>query len=643
MNSYLPALFQPFELGSLILKNRIVMPPMVTNYASEGGFVTDRLIHYYQRRAEGGAGLIIVEASCVDTPEGRGYRQQLSIDDDKFMPGLASLVGAVQSHGAKIAIQLQHAGSEAKTRVTGLQPVAPSVVIKPSHDAPRELSVSDIQRLIRQFALAVDRARRAGFDGVELHGAHDYLLAQFLSSYFNRRSDPYGGGVPGRAKILIEILEAARALVGREYPVWYRMNGREYGTEAGLTLAEAQQVARFLQQAGSSAIHVSTYVYGINPRSSPPMSQAAGYMIRLAEAIKQAVDIPIICVGAIDAITGEKVIRDGKSHLVSIGRALISDPDLPNKAAKGEMADIRPCISCFNCLDCIREWQQPLQCTVNPEAGMEQEFIPTVSRQSKRVFVIGGGPGGMAAARVITLRGHQVTLYEKSDRLGGQLLTAALPPFKGALSLFTRYQISQLRKLGVNIVLEKALNANQIKELKPDVVVVATGAIPLLPSIPGIKSTKPVLATDVLADMIDIGKKVAIIGAELVGCETAEYLADKGIDVTLMRRGSAIATNVNPTTRNHLLARLELKNVKVYLGITYEEINKQGVIITTEDGTKKLIAADTVILASGSQPNMELRDSLKGSVKELYAIGDCVNPRNIRAALEEAYSLGFKI
>jgi len=616
---------------------------MVTNYGSEEGFVTEQLKDYYAARARGGVGLIIVEATCVESHAGKGLQRQLLIDDDRFVPGLSDLVQAVKKHGAKIAIQLHHAGSEGRQSLTGVQPVAPSPIPKPDHEMPRELTTEEVNELVLSFARAAQRAQRAGFDGVEMHAAHGYLIAQFLSSFFNRRSDMYGGDIEGRARFLTEILKETRELVGKEYPLWCRINGREFGPEGGLTSEEAMQVARMAQYAGSDAINVSVFAYGVSPRTTPPMAQPPGNLIRFAETVKTAVDIPVMAVGRIDPETAEKALKEERADLIAIGRALIADPEFPNKAASGKLDEARPCVGCMTCLDSVTALHQPVQCVVNPTVGREEESVIQKAEKSKKVFIIGGGPAGMEAARVSALRGHDVVLYDKGKRLGGQLLLASIPPFKQSLDTFAEYQRSQLSSLGVKIELGQEVSAALVEDAKPDVVIMATGVKSLVPQIPGIDKANVVSAVDVLAGKAEVGEKVAIIGAELVGCETGEFLADKGKNVTLMRRGDELATKVNPTSRAHLLARLPAKGITVLTGVQYQEITDQGVIITTREGKTQTVEADTIVLAAGSVIDPELYMTLEGTVPEFYRIGDCVDPSNIMSAVTDGYFTALKI
>ena len=613
------------------------MPPMVTNYGSENGFVTDQLKHYYAARARGGVGLIIVEATCVESREGKGLKRQLYIDDDSYVPGLSDLVREVKRHGAKVAIQLFHTGSEGRQALTGMQPVAPSPVPKPGGEMPRELTGSEVDALVQRFAQAAHRAKIAGFDGVEIHGAHGYLIAQFLSSFFNRRDDFYGGALEGRATFLTDIIKTTREVVGKDYPVWCRINGEEFGPEGGLSGEEAQQVARMAQYAGADAIHVSVFGYGVNPHTAPPMAQPRGNLVRFANRVKRAVTVPVIAVGRIDPEIAEAVLQDSKADLVAIGRGLIADPEIPNLAEGGKLKEARPCIGCMTCLDSLIMGDGLLQCVVNPTVGREEDGVVERAKTPKKVMIIGGGPAGMEAARVSALRGHDVVLHESGKALGGQLLLAATPPYKKSLKTFAEYQRSRLSALGVKVEMGCEVTLSLVEDAGPDVVIMATGVKPFVPPIPGVGGANVVIVDDVLEDRADVGDRVAIIGAELVGCETAEFLVDRGKEVTLIRRGDRIATKVNPRNRMHLLARLSAKGVSMMTGVQYQEINEKGVVITTREGKTDTVRVDTVVLAAGSLADRNLYREIDGKVPELYRIGDCVAPRDIRAAVTEGY------
>ena len=638
-SNHFPKLFEPGRIGKLEIKNRLIMPPMATNYATKDGQVTDRQIEYYTERAKGGVGLIIVEVSCVDAPVGKGMGKQICIDDDGFISGLSKLAKAIKKSGAKAAIQLHHAGRQTSSRITGAQPVAPSPIALPDGEQPRPLTAEQISALVEAFAKAASRAKKAGFDGVEIHGAHGYLVSQFLSPLANHRHDEYGGSVENRAKFLVDILKASRKHVGADYPLWCRLSAVEMGTD-GITVEETQIVAKLAEKVGADAIHVSAHQVG--PARRPPMAQAACSFVPWAKAIKEVVSVPVIAVSRIPVELAEDVISDAQADFVSIGRQLLVDPYLPQKAMNGKIDDIRPCIYCLTCLDSISWSRNGVRCVVNPTLGRELESELKRVRSSKKVVVVGGGPGGMEAARVAALRGHKVVLFEEAEELGGQLIMASKPPYKDTLETFRRYLAMQVTKVGVDVRLGQKFTAGMVKELKPDVVVVAAGVKPFVPQIRGIENKKVVQASDVLMGA-ETGHSVVIIGGELVGCETALLLIEKGKKVTIMRRGKELATKVHSLIREPMLNRLKFKGATILTGVDYQEITDTGVVIRTAAGEKKLIDADTVVLAAGSTPNFELTATLKEKVDKVIPVGDCLEPRSIMEAVEEGYKAGLAV
>jgi 2,4-dienoyl-CoA reductase-like NADH-dependent reductase (Old Yellow Enzyme family)/thioredoxin reductase len=633
-------LFQPGRIGSLELKNRLVMPPMATNYALKDGSVTPRQIEHYAERAKGGVGLVIVEISCVDFASGKGAARQIAIDDDRFIPGLSQLAEAIRQNGAKAAIQLHHAGRQTWARLTGNQPVAPSAIQGPEGEQPRELELSEIAALVNRFAEAAERAKKAGFDGVEIHGAHGYLVSQFLSPLSNRRQDAYGGSVENRARFLLEVIEAIRKRVGRDYPLWCRLSAMEIGVTDGITLEETQVVAQLAEKAGVDAIHVSAHQ--ITPARRPPMAQPPGIFVPLAEGIKKVVSVPVIAVGRITPELGERVLGEGKADFIAIGKALLADPHLPQKVAAGRMEDITPCICCLTCLDSTRWRREGICCVVNATLGREREYELKPAESPRKVVVVGGGPGGMEAARVAALRGHKVVLFDDGDELGGQLLLTIKPPYKDTIETFRQYLVGQVTKSGVELRLRQRFTPEMLNELKPDVVVVATGVKPFMPQIPGIQSQKVIQASAVLTGA-EVGERVAVIGGELVGCETALYLIERGKKVTIMRRGPELATKVYQFIREPLLGRLQFKGATMLTGVEYEEITEAGVVIKTGTGERKVVEADTVVLAAGAVPDTELLAALQDKVGRVFTVGDCVEPRGIRQAVEEGYRAGFEI
>lgn len=638
-------LFQPGSIGSMTLKNRLVLAPMATNFGTKEGLVTQRTIDYYEERARGGVGLVIVEFTGVDSPVGRGTPRQLLIDDDKFIPDLGRLAQAIKRHGAKAAIQIHHSGRQTLSSITGHQPVAPSPIpasdgIRPEGDMPRELTPSEIAEIVVRFGEGAERAKRAGFDGVEIHGAHGYLISEFLSPLANRRQDAYGGSLENRARMLLEVIQSVRESVGKDYPVWCRLSALEIGVEGGITLEETQTVAQLAEKAGVDAIHVSAHA--VAPGRRPPMAQPLGVLVPLAEGIKKVVSVPVIAVSRIPPEFGESVLREGKADFIAIGRALFADPHLARKVASGEDEEVTPCMYCMTCLDSLMWRREGVCCAVNAAVGREREYELKPAESVKTVVVVGGGPAGMEAARVASLRGHRVILFDEGDELGGQLLLASKPPFKDTLAAFRQYLVGQMAKLAVELRLGQKFTADVLDQLKPDAVVLATGVISFVPQIPGIEGRQVLLASEVL-DGAETGKRVAVIGGELVGCDTALYLAQQGKTVTIMRRGPQVAAKVNPHVGVPLIRRLEAKGVTILTGVQYEEITGAGVIVRTEAGEIRTVEADTVVLAAGARPNTELLSSVEGKAAQVICVGDCVEPRGIREAVEEGYRAGLAL
>jgi len=634
-------LFKPGSIGEMTLTNRIVMPPIGTNLALEDGQVSERLLDYYEARAKGGLGLVIVEVACIDTPVGKGIGRQLAIDDDRFLPGLSRLAEVIKRHGARAAIQLHHAGIDAKLGITGQQPVGPSAVRMPmpGHEVARELSVSEIANLVDLFASAAVRARQAGFDAVEVHGAHTYLIAQFISPAWNKRQDAYGGELGNRARFLIEIIEAIKKATGPDFPVWPRINATEYDIEEGLSLEEGKQLAKMVQDAGADAVHVSCYGWSTSALASLP--EVAGALLPLAREVKRAIRLPVIAVGRLTPELAERALKEKEADFVAIGRALLSDPEYVAKLAQGRSAGIIPCIACNHCTYTLVLQDQPVTCTVNAALGREREYETTRAEKPKTVLVVGGGPAGMEVARVAAPRGHRVILCEKDSTLGGQLKLAVVPPTKRErIEPFSNYLISQMERLSVEVRLGTEVTPALVEQLKPDVVVLACGINNRVPQITGIDRPNVVSYEDVLGEKATVGNKVAVIGGELVGCETADFLAEQGKQVTTMRRGRRMATKVLPAYRPTLLNRLRSKGVTMLTEVSYHEIDDKGVVFTTIEGERRTVEADTTVLAAGASPNNELYGVLEGKVEELYLIGDAVEPRSILEAVAEGARVG---
>ncbi len=633
------ALFHPGVIGTMSVRNRIVMPPMGTNFGDAEGFVTERTKAYYTARARGGAGLIIVEIISVDAPGGKSLVGNLSLHDDAHIPAMAELAGLVKGHGAAIAAQLFHAGAETHRTVTGVQPVGPSVVRTFTGDTPRELTITEINAIAQQFARAAVRAKAAGFGAVEIHGATYYLLAQFLSPHWNKRNDDYGGPLRHRARFLLEVLGSVRDAVGPDYPVWCRINGAEFGFPEALTADEARQVAQWAEAGGAQAIHVSAFGGGARPDMGPTVLEH-GVLLPLAREIKKDVSIPVIAVGRIDPHPAALAVQKGEADFIAVGRGLIADPDLPNKLARGSDEDIRPCIGCLECIRHIMVKRLPLRCSVNALCGREGEFRLDPSPRPRSVTVIGGGPGGMEAARVAALRGHRVTLFEKSSFLGGLCRPAAVPPGKDDIHRFLAYLERQLYKLGVRVTLNREFTREDAAMNDGDALIVACGALPHVPEIPGLDGSPFLTAAEALLGAGRIGQKVLIVGGGLAGLETADFLSAHGHTVTVVEMLERLAPDMSPIHRRLVLDRLRSRGVNLVTGITKGEVHGQRFSLQDREGTAHQLPFDTLVLAAGRDPLASAWDTLRQRVKELFIVGDALDPRGIMEAVAEGNLAG---
>ncbi|MBI2847347.1 MAG: FAD-dependent oxidoreductase, partial [Chloroflexi bacterium] len=608
-------LFEPGRIGEMALKNRIVMAPLTTRFATFDGYVSEKIKDYYEEKAKGGAGLIILERTIVESPRGRTAPYDLRIDDEAFVPGLRELARVIQKHGARAVLHLDHAGRNAKSSFTHLQPVAPSPIPAPGREMPRELTTAEIAELVAVYARAAERAKRAGFDGVEFI-AGSGLIGQFISPAWNKRSDAYGGNIEGRVRILLEIIDRTKKLAGQAYPIICRIYGEQSGVAGGMKLSDAQELARILQSAGVSAVHIFS-------NSPTVMGYPPAMWAHLAEGVKKAVQIPVITVGKITPELGEKILQDKKADFIAMGRALVSDPYLPEKVASGRMEDIIPCISCNECLDRVSGRDEPMICAVNASVGREREYELKKAQKRKRVLVVGGGPAGMEAARIAALRGHEVLLYEQGVELGGDLLLASIPPYKSEIQALIQYLGNEVRKSGVQLKVGEECTPDIVKGIKPDAVILATGTSPVIPEIPGLDMAKAVEAREVLLGKAETGSRVIIIGGGMVGCETAEFLAEKGKEVTILEVLDSIGSGVSAPRRQPLLNRLTAKGVIMMTGVKYERLGDGKAVITDKEGHKQTLEADTLVIAAGSRPKTELYEELSGKIAEVHLIGDC--------------------
>jgi len=648
-----PGLFQPGRIGRLQIKNRIVQLPTGTSFIGPNCEVTERTIASYVERAKGGVGLIIVggvRALPINKPYDRKF---LNLGEERLLASHYYLVEAVHSYGAKIAVQLNHPGSQVfHADWGGEQPLSPSGVQQiyvggRQYAHPRPMSKGEIYQMVDGFVKAVSNAKQVGYDIVEIHAAHGHLLGAFLSSATNKRTDQFGGRLENRVRFVKEIIEQAHQEVGDDFPIGVRISGDEF-IPGGITIEESPAIAKTLEQAGAQYISISCGTYLNQHKVSDVMRLEEGWKVPMWVAIKQAVGIPTIVGGGNrNPEFCEKLILDGKTDFVGLARQMQADPYWPRKAADGRLDDINRCISCLRCLNGLDG--KPLivrHCTVNAMWGREVDFIhvdpPTTK---KKVMIIGGGPGGMEAARVASMRGHDVTLYERGIELGGQLLLSSIAPGKNKVRWFRDYLATQIKKQGVKIILRVDVTSDMVDKTNPDVIIVATGATPFIPDIPGIRDTRVTTAWDILKSDIKLKEeKVVILGGGVVGCETAEYLAKKGKKVTVIEMLPRIAQDMEPLNRHALIE--ELKKLKVTLLVAQKVVQVHGsnvIVVDTLSGERRSIQNGQLVLALGVKPQDSLVKVLGGKSREIYAIGDCCEPQTIHEAVRDGFFLGHRI
>jgi 2,4-dienoyl-CoA reductase-like NADH-dependent reductase (Old Yellow Enzyme family)/thioredoxin reductase len=627
-------LFSPVRVGTMTLKNRIVMPAMETHLGDHEGFVTGEVISYYRHRARGGAALLIFENTGVHL-SGRVNKGMVCIYDDKYIPGFKKLTDAVHAEGGKIAIQLSHAGRQTLSDFTGSQPVAPSPIPCPVlREEPRELTASDISELVEAFARGALRAQQAGADAVEIHMAHGYLVTQFLSPYSNQRTDRYGGSTENRCRFSVEILKRTRELVGTEFPVLCRISADEY-VAGGLEINEAKKIAVILEKNGADAINVSACNYESSYLNMPAYYRQEGCFVHLAREVKKCVSVPVGTVGRIRrAAMAEEILQRGDADLICMGRVLIADPYLPRKVEKGEEDDIRVCLSCNRCIESIASGK--IVCAVNPDLGKEDSSGGTPASAKKKVLIVGGGPAGMQAAVIAAQRGHEVTLIDREGELGGQLFAAGAPPCKEPIIEFKEYLEREVRKHRMQVELGKEITAQDILSRRPDAVVIAAGCIHLFPEIPGVREANAYTVKDAFRNVEKLGNKVAVIGGGPEGAELADFLVEKGKKVSVVEMRRLVGLGLPSGVRQLLETRLKDRGVECILRAKVVEFQKKAVIIEDKKtGKRALEGFDSIVVAILHKNNDLLFKELEGKVTELFIIGDAKEPRLIKEAVAE--------
>ena len=705
--SYAP-LLQPGQIGSLQLKNRIALAPMGENFGGLDGHATEKTQAYYEERARGGAGLIILGTTAVSWPSGTSEPHQLGISSNDFIPTLAQVVRRVHVHGAKVAIQINHSGKvAANDRAHGREMWVPSVPpalppnasmrtitpqelstfvgVGPHPDRYRVMDEADIAQMIEWYAAAAVRAQQAGFDAVEVHCAHNYLIAGFLSPYFNQRTDGYGGSYENRTRLMRELLTEVRRRVGPDYPIWVRLDAEEMHTPGGIALEEALQTARLCEQLGVNAISVSSYARLTRGSdfTDAPIPQKSGAYLEFANAFKRVVRIPIIVAGRIEPEAGAAAIGAGEADFIAMGRKLLADPELPNKLLAGQPEAIRPCIYCYACVSEIFV-NRGIKCAVNAQTGHESTAPIVPAEHAKHVLIVGGGPAGMEAARMAVLRGHRVTLVERSDRLGGTLFFAGLAyPENGRL---LDYLVRQMQHPRIEVLLRTTVDAALLQRLQPDEILVATGASRAAPAIEGAQQTH-VWSGDELRRLMTgdgaeeiakaklslaeralfkaggmlgvtdstqaiqglsklwmpLGKRVVIIGGGLVGLELAEFLLARGRQVTVLEPGTHAGTEL-PIVRRWRVIEAVQDHGQLHLQAQVQRIERKQVVWLNKKGEGQSTEADSVVLALGAEPDARVAEQLQALTSlPVRRLGDSAALGYIEGAMHSGHHAGRTI
>jgi len=699
-NNQFMKLLDPGYIGKVRTKSRMIKTGTHFGFTGDNsGNMTDSSIAIYERLAKGGIGLVTHSSAWIDLPLGAvpGELGGFRLTEDKYIPSYQKFTDAIHKHDCPAFIQMWHAGPFHRGALTGLQPVSSSALTreelpKREYTPPRALTVPEIHQIIEKFANGALRARKAGFDGVELNAATTHLLNSFLSRAWNKREDEYGiGSIENRARIVVETIKAIKEMAGKDFAVTLAMCGAEYGLVKGTTPAEGREFAKLFEAAGADALHVRSEYYKRPDRHGNRESvhfpdlvfypeidvepvpegidgsrHGIGGWVPLAAGIKKLVSIPVITIGRLDAFIAEDILERGDADFVSLNRRLIADPDYPNKIAAGEIDDIRPCTACFHCFSTV-ELGNDVICRINAAMGREKEYEIKPAEKIKMVMVIGAGPAGMEAARVAALKGHKVSIYEKQGWVGGSIPVAAV--VKGFdredLPLIYNWYKGQLKKLGVEINLGTTVNLAMVEQVKPDVIIVAVGGIHDIPDIPGINKRNVVTSETLhhrlkfalkfagprmlrwLTDFyMPVGKRVIIMGGRLHGCQTAEFLTRRGKKVTIVETGTEDMIGkglVEMVIKPSLLRWLDEKGVKIMSGVKYEEVTGKGLVITDRDGQRQLLEADTILTALPLRPDTDFLKSLDGSSPEIYAIGDCRDPNLIIDAVADGMKAALKI
>lgn len=645
MNHNFPNMFSPINIGTVTVPNRFVVPPMGNNFANTDGSMSERSAAYYEARAKGGFGLITIESTVV-YKQAKGGPRKPCLFSDEVVPSFKRVADACHAYGAKVSIQLQHAGPEGNSKLTGY-PLKAASAIAPSagREIPEAMPTEEVYRLIECYGDAARRAQLAGIDMVEVHCAHGYLVSTFISARTNKRTDEFGGCFENRMRLPRLIIENIRKKTGGNMPILCRINARDEG-DGGVDVHDAAAIAAYLEQVcGVDAIHVTRSIHIHDEFMWAPNITHGGFNAELGAEIKRAVSVPVFLVGRFtEPQYAELLVKQGRADLIAFGRQSIADPELPNKARNGQLEKLTPCIACL--LGCVPNMLQgrPITCAMNPCAGREAELKPAEVR--KNVVVIGGGPGGMYAARLCALRGHSVTLLEKDAELGGHFLVASYPPGKGEISGAIRSFIVNCREAGVDIRTGTEATPELVASLKPDAIIIATGSVPLRLPIPGLDSCGCSTAEDVLTGKADTGKRVLVVGGGMVGCECVEFLTEREHIVDMVEMKPVIGEDIVPEARKYIMANLEKHKVTQRVNARVKQFYADGVdftdTVTGEDAAMR--GYDSVVLAMGYRSNNTLEEQLKVLAPQVIVIGEARQaPGNSMEATGDALNAALAI
>jgi 2,4-dienoyl-CoA reductase-like NADH-dependent reductase (Old Yellow Enzyme family)/thioredoxin reductase len=632
-------LFSSFSIKDIQLQNRIVMPGLASFLIGDDGSISDAAVEHYRRRAAGGPAMVIMEA-CAVSAEGVVSDHQARIYDDRFIEGLAKIAAVMKAEGSVPAVQIHHGGRQTSIKVIKRKPLAPSPIPCPTIRGDVEpLTTDGISEIVQKFGDAAERGRQAGFELIEIHGAHGYLINQFLSKVSNIRQDEYGGDIVGRSRFAMEIVAEVRRRIGPQFPLSFKISAQEFLPD-GLDVEESIEILKLLVKAGIDIVQVSAGNDITAEWICQPMFMEKACLANSAGQIKKALNIPVMAVGRInDPIIANEVLLKEQADLVCIGRGLLADPDMPIKARQGRLDEIRTCIACNTCMESIFR-KGRIECLVNPTLGREKEMAIVPTQKPKKIMVVGGGPGGLNVAWVAAKRGHEVHVYEKLGSLGGQLLAGSIPGHKKELRSLIRFQKIQIEKFGVRCHLNHEVKINDIQALKPDVVVLATGSQPVIPQVDGIDRNIVMTYENVLNGNPPSFNRAVVIGGGATGLELALHLSEYGCTVSVVEMLAKIGSGLETMTKKILLGRLKENNVNIMAETILVRVESTGAVVARSDGSERLIEAERVIFAAGTRPRNPLYKKVKSLGFQTHLIGDCLEARNAKAAIYESAVLG---